>query len=122
MKKQACSSGHIGMLVHSYYPRDIRVRREAEALVEAGFKVDVICLRLPKISGRYPERSREVINNVGVYRLPIVRKRGSAIRYFVEYICLIILGAWKLTVIHLRSPFQVVHIHNMPDSLKMLSE
>jgi glycosyltransferase involved in cell wall biosynthesis len=105
------------MLVHSYYPHDIRVRREAEALVEAGFRVDVVCLRLPRISGRSPESSRDRINGVGVYRLPIARKRGTAGRYLFEYVSLIVLGAWKLTAIHLRSPFQAVHIHNMPDAL-----
>src|SRR6267142_42210 len=33
------------MVVFSEYPKDPRVRREAEALVEAGIPVDVICLR-----------------------------------------------------------------------------
>ena len=30
---------------------------------------------------------------------------------------LLILGAWKLIGIHLKSPFLAVHIHNMPDAL-----
>ena len=35
----------VAMIVFSYYPADPRVRREADALVEAGMLVDVICLR-----------------------------------------------------------------------------
>lgn len=105
------------MLVHSYYPRDIRVRREAEALVEAGFQVDVICLKIPRISAQSPESSRDRIHGVDIHRLPISQKRGTAIRYLVEYVSLIVLGAWKLIVLHLSSPFQAVHIHNMPDVL-----
>ena len=105
------------MVVHGYYPYDIRVRREAEALVGAGFRVDVVCLRLPKKPGRSREPFQDRINGVEVYRLPISRKRGQAIRYLFEYIGLIVLGAWRLTAIHLRSPFQAVHIHNMPDAL-----
>lgn len=105
------------MLVHGYYPRDIRVRCEAKALTEAGFRLHVICLRSPGKSGRFLESSRERINGVDVYRLPIARRRGNSFRYLFEYVSLIILGAWKLIVIHLRSPFLAVHIHNMPDAL-----
>jgi glycosyltransferase involved in cell wall biosynthesis len=105
------------MLVHCYYPQDIRVRREAEALVEAGFGVHVICLRAPGKSGRFLQPSRESINGVHVCRLPIARRRGTAVRYLFEYMSLIILGAWKLIVIHLKNPFMAVHIHNMPDAL-----
>jgi glycosyltransferase involved in cell wall biosynthesis len=105
------------MLVHGYYPRDIRVRREAEALTEAGFRVHVICLRSPGKSGRFLEPSCERINGVDVYRLPIARRRGTPVRYLLEYVSLIIVGAWKLILIHLKSPFLAVHIHNMPDAL-----
>ena len=31
------------LLENSYYPRDARVRREAESLAEAGYEVTVIC-------------------------------------------------------------------------------
>ena len=105
------------MLVHSYYPADIRVRREAEALVGAGFRVDVVSLRAPKKSGHSSEPSRDRLNGVEIHRLPIARKRKSAVRYLFEYLSLIVLGAWKLTAIHLKNPFQAVHIHNMPDAL-----
>lgn len=105
------------MLSHSYYPGDIRIRREAEALVEAGFRVDVVCLRMPKISGRLAQTSRDRIRKVNVYRLPFSRKRGTAISYIFQYIGSVVLGAWKLTVLHLSSPLQAVHIHNMPDAL-----
>ena len=105
------------MLVHGYYPRDIRVRREAEALTEAGFRVYVICLRSRQKSGHFKEPSRERIKGVYVYRLPIARKRGTPLRYLFEYASLIILGAWKLIVVHLNSSLLAVHIHNMPDAL-----
>jgi len=108
---------NIGMLVHSYYPRDVRVRREAEALVEAGFKVSVICLRDQIQQGKDIEPSTDKANGVNVYRLPIYRKRGRTFRYIFEYIGLIILGGWKLIQLHLKNPFQVIHIHNMPDLL-----
>jgi len=111
------SSTNVGMLVHGYYPKDVRVRREAEALVEAGFKVNVICLRDQIQPGKERDPSSDKVNGVVVYRLPISRKRGGTFRYIFEYLGLIILGGWKLIQLHLKSPFKVIHIHNMPDLL-----
>ena len=35
----------ICMVAYTYYERDPRVRRDAEALIEAGYAVDVVALR-----------------------------------------------------------------------------
>lgn len=109
--------GNVGMLVHAYYPRDIRVRREAESLIEAGYRVEVVCLRDPISQGKRREHYKDRINNVYIHRLPITRKRGKKFRYLYEYMGLIILGTWKLTLLHFKNRFQVIHIHNMPDLL-----
>ncbi len=108
---------NVGMLFHGYYPRDVRVRRQAEALSEEGYNVVVICLRSPKQPGKKRESSKDKVNGVFVYRLPFSRKRGRTLRYIFEYLGLIILGGWKLTWLHFKSSFQIVHIHNMPDLL-----
>ena len=68
-------------VVFSYYPSDPRVRREAEALVQKGMPVDVICLK-----GKN-EPGKEVINGVCIYRLPVQRKRSSKISYLWESEC-----------------------------------
>ncbi len=108
------AKGNVGMLVHGYYPRDVRVRREAEALVEAGYRVKVVCLKEP---GKHEEPSRDEVNSVHIFRLPLSRKRGTIFRYLYEYLGLIILGTWKLILLHFKNPFQIIHIHNMPDLL-----
>jgi len=105
------------MLVHQYYPKDLRVRREAEALVEAGYRVEVVCLRAPKEPRKNREPYKDKVNGVQVYRLPITRKRGKTFRYLYEYLGLMILGGLILERLHFLDPFQVVHIHNMPDLL-----
>jgi len=112
------SSANVGMLVHGYYPKDVRVRREAEALVEAGFKVTIVCLK-ESIREEEKERkpSKEMVNGVYVCRLPISRKRGKTLRYFYEYLGLTLLGGFRLTISHIINPFQVIHVHNMPDFL-----
>lgn len=99
------------MVVFSYYPADPRPRREAESLIDAGMEVDLICLCDEN------QTAREVVNGVGVYRLPIRRMRGGKIRYLWEYAVFILLASLKLSALHLRRRYAVVHVHNMPDVL-----
>ncbi|MFP4379512.1 MAG: glycosyltransferase family 4 protein [Candidatus Sumerlaeia bacterium] len=101
----------ICMCVFSYYPADARVRREAEALVEAGIQVDVVSLR------QEDQKKKETVNGVGVYRLPVKRKRGGKLRYMWEYFAFILLSLFKITGLHLGKRYQIVHVHNMPDVL-----
>ena len=54
------------MVVYAYYPlAETRVPREAEALLDHGFEVDVICLQWPG------ESDFEVVRGVEVYRQPV---------------------------------------------------
>jgi glycosyltransferase involved in cell wall biosynthesis len=102
---------HVGMIVFAYYPEDRRVRREAEALAAEGMSVDVLCIR------KKGEMFHEVVDNVSVYRLPIIRKRASMSRYIWEYVSFIVLGFIALTVLHIVRRYKIVHVHNMPDAL-----
>ena len=68
------------MVVHEYYPRDFRVRRQARALAAAGWQVDIVCLRRPG------QPAREQIDGLEVFRLPVHRHRGAPIAaYLAEY-------------------------------------
>jgi len=101
----------ICMLAFSYYPADPRVRREAEALVEAGMSIDVICLK------SNTETRKEFFGSICVYRLPLQRKRGGKLRYLWEYAFFILLSFFKLSFLHLLKRYKLVHVHNMPDIL-----
>ena len=57
------ATGYICMIVDGSYPKDIRVRKEAEALTESGKKVLVVC---PKYAS---QKKEETINGVLVYRI-----------------------------------------------------
>lgn len=96
-------------LVQSYYPRDPRIRRQAEALAGAGYAVDVICLRGPG------ESKREEINGVNVIRLPLSRKRGSVLRYLFEYAAFFVMAFFVL--IPRARRYSVIHVSNLPDFL-----
>lgn len=96
-------------IVQSYYPRDPRIRRQAEALVEAGFEVDVICLRGPG------EKSRETVKGVQVLRVPLSRQRGGVLRYVFEYGAFFLMASAVAAVRARR--YRVIHVSNMPDFL-----
>jgi len=101
----------IAMVVFSYFPADVRVRREAEALADIGISPDIICLRNNK------EYKNEVINGVKVYRLPLRRKRGRKISYFWSYASFIFLSFFVLTKLYIKNRYKLIHVHNMPDVL-----
>ncbi len=100
-----------GMVVFSYYPQDPRVKREAEALTQAGMKVEVYCLR------RKGQKRREVINGVTVVRMRMERVRAGKLRYLWQYAAFTLRSFLRISFRHLRRRFDVVHVHNMPDIL-----
>jgi glycosyltransferase involved in cell wall biosynthesis len=99
------------MIAFSYYPADTRIRREAEALVDQGMSVDIICLKAKH------QTEEENINGVNAYLINLKKKRGSKFRYFFEYGCFIIVAFLKLSVLHFRRKYDVIHVHNLPDIL-----
>ncbi len=96
---------------HSFYPSELNVRREAQALVGEEFDVSVICLRGEK------ESANETIDGVRVYRMPIGHKRGRIGRYIFEYNAFFILASIKLFLLHIRRRFHAVQVNTMPDAL-----
>ena len=62
--------GSVCIVRHSFYPFELNVKREAEALLEDGFEVHVICLRGEN------EAAYEVVEGVEVHRLPVGHRRG----------------------------------------------
>lgn len=54
---------NIGMLLNAPYPADMRVRKEALALIGAGFRVSLLCLR------RRDEKDAEIVDGIHVTRI-----------------------------------------------------
>ena len=107
----------VAMLAHTCYLRDSRVRREAEALAEAGFKVHVISLAEERRGQKGQEPRHDVVKGVEIHRVPLTKRRGGLLRYVFEYLSMGVLGAIKLASLHLREKIDIVHVHNMPDIL-----
>src|SRR2546425_5850125 len=82
----------ICILLQNHYEVDIRVRRKAEALLAAGYTVDVLSLR----SG-YSKSSNYNLNGVNVYTISLGKKRGSLGRYVFEYLVFFFWTFFKVT-------------------------
>jgi glycosyltransferase involved in cell wall biosynthesis len=99
------------MLLQNYYEIDIRVRRKAEALVAAGYSVDVLALRDPGKPSTY------TLNGVNVYAISLGKLRGSLFRYAFEYLVFFL---WAWTVLSFRMPrrrYAIVDVNTLPDFL-----
>lgn len=98
------------MAAYTNYRRDPRVKREAEALVQAGYRVVFLASRQPG------EPNREVINGVEVIKVPSLnRKKTSALVYAADYA---LFSVWLFLHLLWRPlRYRLIHIHNMPDFL-----
>jgi glycosyltransferase involved in cell wall biosynthesis len=82
-----------------------------EALVQAGFEVEVICLRRPG-EARFERQGR-----VTAYRVPLTTRRGGRGNYAVQYAAFFAIATVLAAVLHLRRRFDVVQVNTMPDAL-----
>jgi glycosyltransferase involved in cell wall biosynthesis len=100
------------VLLYSDYPSDPRPRRAAEAMVESGMEVDLLCL-----SENKSDQLHECVGGVQVFRLPLARLRGGKISYLWQYSRFILSSFWFLARRSPRRRYDLVHVHNMPDVL-----
>lgn len=106
------SSMHIGTITYDCYLVEPRVTRLVEVAADAGCKVDVICLRQPH------QKRYEVCDGVHVYRMPLSREYGCSLPLTILCWCwFLLLAGITVTWLHLRHPYDVIHVHNMPDFL-----
>lgn len=102
------------MITHSFYETDNRVTRYAESLVARGDTVDVLALRRSA-----PTPAEEKISGVTVRRIQdrFGKTERSRFAYLWPLIRFLWRSTWWVTRQHLRRPFDVLHVHNMPDFL-----
>jgi len=106
------SSIRVATVTFDWYPFDPRVRRLAEAAVDGGCSMDVICLR------QSDEQRYEDCNGVRVYRLPMNRGFGRSLPATILSWCwFLVMAGWLVTWLHIKKRYDVIHVHNMPDFL-----
>ena len=96
---------------HGYFPADIRVRKEALALFDAGNLVDIICLRQDN------EKKEEIYKGLHIYRIPVKRRRVGISRYLFEYIFFFFLATFKLCALYLKKRYDFIQVNTLPDFL-----
>jgi glycosyltransferase involved in cell wall biosynthesis len=99
------------ILDQTLYEFDARVKRKAEALVAAGYSVDVLALRRPGGKKTF------TLNGVTVYTLPLEKKRASVLRYVFEYAAFFLWAFVKVPLLMRRRKYAVVDVNTLPDFL-----
>lgn len=101
----------IAVIAHNYYPGGVREQREIDALVDAGYVIDLICLR---DSG---QNMKEIRVNLQIYRVPIFHKRSGIVRYILEYLLFFIASFLIISLLQIKHNHSLVQVHNIPDFL-----
>jgi len=101
------------MLAYAFYESDPRILQYATALRGRGDTVDVIALRR---DSRLPEF--EVIDGVNVYRIQSrIRNEKGLFAYASRILRFALRSTLFLARKHREHPYDVVHVHNVPDFL-----
>lgn len=101
----------ICLVLQGVYDIDPRVRRKAEALVSAGYSVDVLALRAAKGEKAYS------VNGVNVRTVSLTKERGSLLRYAFEYFAFFLWACFRLTVGTFRRRYAAIDVNTLPDFL-----
>jgi glycosyltransferase involved in cell wall biosynthesis len=102
------------LIENNTYPQDTRVRYEANTLVEAGYQVAVIC---PKYS---PQKWRDIVDGVQVFRYPAPPEATSPLGYIWEYAYSLVATFFFSLLVWIRPGFDIIHSANPPDTAVFL--
>ena len=101
----------VAIAVHAIFPGDPRVRRQSDALLEAGYEVDIIALRQPGEEAEDHDGGRRII------RLPVNRTFVGFAGHLAEYLAFTGMVTWRLAQEHRRRHYDLVQIATVPDFL-----
>ena len=111
---QAVRAKRVCMIVYSIYESDNRVMRYAEELVRRGDTVEVMALSRDGAAGGW-----SMMNGVRVCGIQSREHKDekSLSSYLWPLLKFSALASARVTWRHLRRPYDLVHVHNMPDFL-----
>ena len=99
------------MVAMASYPGDPRVRRQAEALEQKGYEVDVLC----RYSGDQPPK--EKFGNVTAYRIMHAPPQENKVKYLLQSFIFVIVAFIKLLLLSFKRKYSIIQVHNLPDYL-----
>ena len=101
----------VAIVVHAIYPGDPRVRRQSDALIDAGHEVDVFGLRQPGEAADETDGAQRIV------RLPLNRLFTGFAGHLAEYVAFTAMATWRLAREHRRRRYDLVQVATVPDFL-----
>ena len=102
---------NICFIVQEYYPKDPRVRKYVNLLLENCYSVDVISLK------RYDLPNFENDKNLEIHRIGLPKKRASLYRYLIEYLFFFFSSLVLVTRLYIKKKYSIIHVNTLPDFL-----
>lgn len=103
------------LVENNAYPDDVRVRREAEALRDAGCEVAVIAPRA------HAQPWWELVDRISAYRFPMPPAGHGVVGYAVEFLYATVAMFMLATWVAARRGVDVIHAANPPDTLFLVA-
>ncbi len=97
-------------------PFDRRVWQEANALVEEGAEVTIICP-----TGKGYEKRHEVINDIEIFRHPLPEEGRGLFGYMREYTCALFWEFYLSLKVFFGRGFDIIHACNPPDLIFLVA-
>jgi glycosyltransferase involved in cell wall biosynthesis len=108
----ASSKLRICHVAYTFYEADNRVIRYAREMASQGHDVDVIALRR---RGQSSTASVDGVRVMRIQRRSVTEKR--AVAYLAKLLGFFANATLRVTALHMRRRYDVVHVHNVPDFL-----
>jgi glycosyltransferase involved in cell wall biosynthesis len=105
------ATSRIAIVVHASLPDDPRIRRQAEALRDAGHEVDLFGLRDPG------QAEVEDWDGIRIVRLPLRRHDTGFAGHLAEYLAFAGLVSVRLATEHRHRRYRLVQVATLPDFL-----
>lgn len=103
------------LLENNPYPQDVRVRREAVSLANAGYRVTVIS---PQAKG---QPKRDTVNGVEVRRYPPPPEGSGFLGFVWEYAYSMVCAFFLTAIVFVQKGFDIIHAHNPPDTFAFIA-
>ena len=105
---------NICMLAYSDYESDARIVRYAQTLTKRGDHVDVVVY-----GGETEALGEKDVDGVKVYKIQrrLDRSNKGPVSYLLPLIKFFLLSGVFLTTKHFRRPYDLIHVHNIPEWL-----
>ena len=105
----------ICMVAYSFFESDNRVRRYAESLARRGDQVEIVSLRKET-----DVSTQSDLNGITVFGIQKrVRDEKGPLSYLTRLLRFCISAAVLVARRHRRNPYDLIHVHNMPDFLTL---